>query len=182
MDDWYTLTAKIKANAWRQEDGKPDQHLSMLLRDRRALLETAAGKIAALAECLRQENLRSLKHTLIYTTDKGPSQLEEVNRLLGANGILFHQLTADETSNRELTKRLIRSFQDGEIQVLTAKRVLDERSQYPANLQSIHPRQHHSRASVDSAARAAIAHARKSGRRTARFTISSPFPGKQTTD
>lgn len=126
MDDWYALTAKIKANAWRQEDGKPDQHLSMLLRDRRALLETAEGKIAALAECLRQENPRSLKHTLVYTTDKGPSQLEEVNRLLGASGILFHQLTAEETSNRELTKRVIRSFQDGEIRVLTAKRVLDE--------------------------------------------------------
>jgi superfamily II DNA or RNA helicase/HKD family nuclease len=126
MDDWYALTAKIKSSSWRQEDGKPDQYLSMLLRDRRALLETAAGKLAALAQCLRQENLRNLKHTLIYTTDKGPSQLEEVNHLLGNCGILFHQLTAEETSNRELTKRILRSFQEGEIQILTAKRVLDE--------------------------------------------------------
>src|SRR5207247_4952596 len=40
MDDWYALTEKIKANAWRQKEGKPDEHLAMLLRDRRAVLET----------------------------------------------------------------------------------------------------------------------------------------------
>lgn len=126
MDDWYALTEKIKANAWRQKDGRPDEHLAMLLRDRRALLETAAGKIETLRECLAQEDTRSLKHTLIYTTDKQPAQLEAVNRLLTEKGILFHQLTAQETADRELTSRVIKSFQEGEIQVLTAKRVLDE--------------------------------------------------------
>jgi len=126
MDDWYDLTAKIKANAWREQEGKPDAHLSMLLRERRAILEMAAGKVDALAACLRKENLRALKHTLIYCTDKGPDQLESVNRLLSEQGILFHQLTAEETADRELTKRIIQSFQEGEVQVLTAKRVLDE--------------------------------------------------------
>lgn len=126
MDQWYDLTAKIKANAWREEDGKPDAHLSMLLRERRAILEMAEGKVGALAACLQKENLRTLKHTLIYCTDKGPSQLEAVNRLLSGQGILFHQLTAEETADRELTKRIIQSFQEGEVQVLTAKRVLDE--------------------------------------------------------
>jgi superfamily II DNA or RNA helicase len=68
----------------------------------------------------------SLRNTLVYTSDKGPEQLEAVNRLLGQKSILYHQLTAEETADREQTKRIIRSFQDGEIQVLTAKRVLDE--------------------------------------------------------
>jgi superfamily II DNA or RNA helicase/HKD family nuclease len=126
MDDWYDLTAKIKANAWRLKEGKPDERLSMLLRDRRAILETAEGKITALAECLLKEDVRSLKFTLVYASDKAPRQLEEVNNLLKERGILFHQLTAEETSNRDLTKRVLRSFQEGEIQVLTAKRVLDE--------------------------------------------------------
>jgi superfamily II DNA or RNA helicase len=40
--------------------------------------------------------------------------------------LLFHQLTAEETADRAKTRRIIRGFQDGEIQVLTAKRVLDE--------------------------------------------------------
>src|SRR5690606_25687224 len=39
MDAWLELTAKIKANAWRSQGGKPDDYLTKLLRDRRALLE-----------------------------------------------------------------------------------------------------------------------------------------------
>lgn len=126
MDEWYELTEKIRANAWRDDNGKPDEYLSKLLRDRRALLETAEGKVASLARLLADENLTGLRHTLIYTTDKAPAQLEQINRLLESKGLLFHQLTAAETSDREKTRRIIRSFQDGEIQVLTAKRVLDE--------------------------------------------------------
>jgi len=126
MEDWFDLTGKIKQNAWRSGDGKPDTYLAKLLRDRRALLETAAGKVVALKKLLDEEDAGSLRHTLVYTSDKGPEQLDAVNQLLGQKSILYHQLTAEETADREQTKRIIRSFQDGEIQVLTAKRVLDE--------------------------------------------------------
>lgn len=126
MDEWFALTAKIKANAWRQECGKPDEYLSKLFRDRRALLENAKNKIASLDEILRHEDLKKLRHTLIYSSDKAPVQLEQVNALLNAHGVLFHQLTYEETSNREKTSRIIQSFQEGTLQVLTAKRVLDE--------------------------------------------------------
>lgn len=126
MGEWFDLTGKIKQNAWRSEGGKPDEYLAKLLRDRRALLETASGKISMLRKLLEDEDTRALLHTLVYTSDKGPEQLENVNRLLRSKNILFHQLTADETASRDQTKRIIRSFQDGEIQVLTAKRVLDE--------------------------------------------------------
>ena len=40
--------------------------------------------------------------------------------------LLYHQLTAEETASRDKTKRIITAFQSGELQVLTAKRVLDE--------------------------------------------------------
>ncbi len=126
MGEWFDLTGKIKQNAWRGEDDKPDDYLAKLRRDRRALLETASGKIAKLRELLDKEDAGKLRHTLVYTSDKGPAQLDNVNRLLRDKNILFHQLTAQETANRDRTKRIIRSFQDGEIQVLTAKRVLDE--------------------------------------------------------
>ena len=85
-----------------------------------------ASKIATLRGLLDKEDTGSLRHTLVYTSDKGPDQLDNVNRLLRDKNILFHQLTAEETASRDQTKRIIRSFQDGEIQVLTAKRVLDE--------------------------------------------------------
>ena len=75
---------------------------------------------------LDEEDTGSMRHTLVYTSDKGPDQLNSVNLLLRQKNILFHQLTAEETASREQTKRIITSFQDGEIQILTAKRVLDE--------------------------------------------------------
>ena len=126
MVEWYDLTAKIRANAWRQDRGKPDDYLTKLLRDRRAILETAGNKLAALEAALGHEDLRTLRHTLIYATDKSPQQLEAVNALLKAHGLLFHQLTYKETADREETARIIRSFQEGTLHVLTAKRVLDE--------------------------------------------------------
>ena len=126
MDEWFNLTGKIKQNTWRSEDGKPDEYLAKLLRDRRALLEMAMGKVAILSDLLEKEDTDGLQHTLVYTSDKGPDQLDRVNRLLSRRNILFHQLTAEETANRDQTNRIIKSFQDGEIQVLTAKRVLDE--------------------------------------------------------
>ena len=126
MDEWYALTAKIKANAWRQEDGGPDEYLTKLLRDRRALLENAENKIAALEKALIREDLRTLRHTLIYASDKAPQQLDAVNALLKKHGVIFHQLTHVETANRDKTARIIHSFQEGTHRVLTAKRVLDE--------------------------------------------------------
>ena len=126
MDEWFELTGKIKQNSWRSEDGRPDEYLSKLLRDRRALLETASGKILKLGALVDEEDVGNLHHTLIYTSDKGPDQLDNVNELLRNKNVLYHQLTAEETGNREETKRITKSFQDGEIQVLTAKRVLDE--------------------------------------------------------
>ena len=126
MGKWHELTEKIKANAWRSEHEEPDEYLTKLLRDRRAILETAENKIAALEAALMCENVQTLRHTLIYASDKAPQQLDAVNALLKAHGVLFHQLTYEETANRDNTKQIIRSFQEGTLRVLTAKRVLDE--------------------------------------------------------
>ena len=128
MEEWYDLTEKIGKNAWRQEDpNADDEYLMKLLRDRRALLENAENKIAALEEVLtRREDLTKLRHTLIYTSDKAPQQLIDVNALLNKHGVLFHQLTHKETPDRKKTAQIIQSFQEGTLQALTAKRVLDE--------------------------------------------------------
>ena len=127
MDKWHALTEKIGKNAWRQEDpDADDEYLMKLLRDRRALLENAENKITALEQVLTRENLQKLRYTLIYTSDKAPQQLKDVNALLNKHGVLFHQLTHEETGNREETNRIIKSFQEGTLGILTAKRVLDE--------------------------------------------------------
>lgn len=127
MEEWYELTEKIGKNAWRQENGDDDEYLLKLLRDRRAILENAENKIVVLENALTQrEDFDRLRHTLIYTSDKAPQQLKDVNALLNKNGVLFHQLTHKETPDRKKTAQIIQSFQEGTLQALTAKRVLDE--------------------------------------------------------
>ena len=126
MDEWRAISAKIRQNAWRAEDGSGDDYLNKLFRDRRLLLEMAVNKLTKLEELIDEKEAASLRFTLIYTSDKGPSQLERVNDLLNRRGVLFHQLTAAETADRAQTERILRSFQSAEIRVLTAKRVLDE--------------------------------------------------------
>ena len=128
MEEWYELTEKIGKHAWRQEDpDTDDEYMMKLLRDRRALLENAENKIAALETVLTQrEDFNQLRHTLIYASDKAPQQLKDVNALLNKHGILFHQLTHEETPDRKKTAQIIQSFQEGTLRILTAKRVLDE--------------------------------------------------------
>lgn len=126
MDTWHEITSKIKENFWRNTDTGPDDFLSKLYRDRRKLLETAENKLIKLNQLLDEQNLKEIKHTLIYATDKAPTQLEDINSMLNQKGVLFHQLTAEETSQREKCAEIIKNFQDGKIQILTAKRVLDE--------------------------------------------------------
>ena len=128
MEVWYDLTEKIGKNAWRQEDpNADDEYLMKLLRDRRALLENAENKIAVLEDVLTQrEDFNQLRYTLIYASDKAPQQLKDVNALLNKHGVLFHQLTHEETRGREKTAQIIQSFQEGTLRILTAKRVLDE--------------------------------------------------------
>ena len=128
MDEWYDLTEKIGKNAWRQENVDiDDEYLLKLLRDRRALLENAENKIVVLEDVLtQQEDFNRLRHTLIYASDKAPQQLKDVNALLNRHDVLFRQLTYVETADHKKTSEIIRSFQEGTLQVLTAKRVLDE--------------------------------------------------------
>ncbi len=127
MERWHELSARIRANAWRlDQDSSEDNYLTKLLRDRRAILEVADNKIAKFEEVLDREELANLKHTLIYTSDKAPKQLEKVNDLLNSRGILFHQLTYQETGDRHQTREILQSFQRGDLRALTAKRVLDE--------------------------------------------------------
>ena len=126
LERWYAITDSIRKNRWREKDGSPDSYLNKLYRDRRAILENAENKVAVLSALLESEPDEDLRHTLVYTSDKDPTQMDQVNKLLDKRGLLYHQLTHEETRDRELTARILESFQRGGLSVLTAKRVLDE--------------------------------------------------------
>jgi superfamily II DNA or RNA helicase len=126
MDEWRELSDEIGKLAWKIEAGLEDERLEHLLLKRRRVLETARAKIARLDGLLDDGDLRRMRFTLIYGTDKDPKQLEAVNDLLHEKHARFHQLTAEETRDKDRTGRILQLFQAGEIQILTAKRVLDE--------------------------------------------------------
>ena len=125
-DRWLELTEKIKrVTSWHDDEDR-SEYIEKLLRDRRLILEAAHNKMDMLERLLESAGLRSLQNTLIYATDKNPDQLNAVNALLRRRGVLFHQLTAQETRDQRTMRRIIKSFQSGAMRVLTAKRVLDE--------------------------------------------------------
>ena len=126
MLEWKDVSEKIRRLSWKRDLGEGDEYLNSLYIKRRRILETASSKIHRLKEKLVGYGPRKIKHTLIYATDKDPEQLKQVNQTLSSLGVLFHQLTAEETGSPKKAQRIISSFQDGNLQVLTAKRVLDE--------------------------------------------------------
>lgn len=126
MDTYKDLTEQISRLSWKLEQGIKDAQLDSLLRKRRLVVETAAGKLGRLGELLDAIGARNLRHELIYATDKDPDQLNAVNAMLSARGVLFHQLTAEETGDRRMTADILSGYQAGTLQALTAKRVLDE--------------------------------------------------------
>lgn len=126
MAQWHEISEKIAQLSWKIQAGEKDPYLDSLFLARRRVLETAAAKIDALEGLLAEVGPRNLQYCLIYATDKDPTQLQAVNDLLNSEGVFFHQLTSDETSNPKKSKQILDSFQEGKLQVLTAKRVLDE--------------------------------------------------------
>jgi len=127
MEEYYKLCAEIR-KLYARLGASANDSLTVKRKQmrRRAILESAVGKIGVLRRALVTQDLAAIRHTLIYATDKNPEQLNEVNFLLRSLGISFHQLTQAETQDAELVADIIGRFRAGHIQVLTAKRVLDE--------------------------------------------------------
>ena len=57
---------------------------------------------------------------------KKPEQLQYINEILTSKKQKFHQVTQAETSNKKLLKSIVSDFNDGNLNVLTSMRVLDE--------------------------------------------------------
>ena len=126
-DEWAELTYKIKKLSYAAElpNGSNEKELwQTLCIKRRRVVESASGKVFLLASNLNDKD--KIKRTLIFCTDKDPKQLKQVNELLNDRQVNFHQITAEETSNKRKLAELINGFDSDELKVLTSKRVLDE--------------------------------------------------------
>jgi len=122
------LTRKLRRAGWVGSAGNFEfnDQVQQLLIKRRAVLEQAEGKLAALEHLLTETGTRQIHHSLVYASAKGHRQLERINKILTRLGIYFHQLTAEENAQPRLAADILRAFAIGRLQVLTAMRVLDE--------------------------------------------------------
>lgn len=126
-DAYRALSERIRKHIARHGGINPnDVQLTILLNQRRLILETAAGKLTALAALIDEAPPESIRRSLFYATDKDPRQLGEINALLWSRRIRAHQITEAETSRGRLMSATMNAFASGVLHALTAKRVLDE--------------------------------------------------------
>lgn len=122
------LGEKIRRQVARSggEIRKEDTQLTILLNQRRLILETAESKLTTLARLLDEAGPESVRRTLFYATDKDPQQLTDVNEILRRRRIRAHQITEAESSRGRLMSATMSAFANGVLHALTAKRILDE--------------------------------------------------------
>jgi superfamily II DNA or RNA helicase len=127
LAEWRRLTTKI-TKLLRFSDGddpEMEQRLQLLRIKRRRVLELAAQKLPAFDAQLAAKG-PSISRTLAYATDKDPNQLVRMHDVIQSRHLTYHQVTAVETASGRLAEKLLEEFGRGQLQLLTAKRVLDE--------------------------------------------------------
>lgn len=127
-DNFYAISKKIKKLSFAATLDKESEEFKLwsnLCIQRRRVIETAENKINIFARAFLSEKSGNA-FTLIFCSDKEPEQLLQLNNFLKKNFINYHQITSKETSKPELLAKVIQDYNEGLLQVLTSKRVLDE--------------------------------------------------------
>lgn len=134
VDKWTELTEQLARAGFEADDtGQevvPTKRGERLLRQRRAVLEQAEAKVGVLEGLLYEMGPSSVQRCLVYCSAKPlvveeTRQIEQANEMLSRLGVISHQFTSEETTNRTASK-LLEAFGRGDYQVLTAMKVLDE--------------------------------------------------------
>jgi superfamily II DNA or RNA helicase len=112
-----------------------DEGLTALLVRRRSIVENASDKIRVFREIVQQLPDKSLG--LVYTSSKNPAQLDAAIATLASLNVAAGRVTEKESGNRAIFDSLIEAFVDGSIDMLVAKRVLDEGVDIPSVRQAI---------------------------------------------
>lgn len=140
IEEYQRLTAKIgRLSASRSEDIAlaDDPALQQALFARARLVGTAQQKLNVLVDLLNRES--RVSHTLVYCSDGstgiGPGEGERhvdaaTERIRSKCGLTVERFTARESQSER--EHLLERFKEGEIDVLTSIRCLDEGVDVPA--------------------------------------------------
>lgn len=102
-----------------------EERVKQLLIQRRGIIEVAVSKQSLLRRVLEHRGPPDLHHVLIYTSSKNEAQFNGVRDTLSDLDIVTRTVTQFETGTAQLD-RDIAAFRAGDVQVLLAKKVLDE--------------------------------------------------------
>ena len=101
--------------------------MERLYSKRANLIYKAENKIPQFIQDIKEEDLPNLKHTLVYCA---PGEIDIIVKKLYELGLKVSKFNA-EIKNKEREK-LLKMFDEGQIQVLVAIRCLDEGVDIPA--------------------------------------------------
>ena len=127
LEEFLDLTAQIGrkvAAAGGNFGDVDDEILTALLVRRRSIVENAADKMRVFREVVRSLSDKSL--CLVYTSSKNPAQLELAIETLASLNVAAARITEKESGNRAEFESIIDAFVSGALDMLVAKRVLDE--------------------------------------------------------
>jgi superfamily II DNA or RNA helicase len=108
-----------------------DQRLESLIRQRGEIIENAENKIRALDQVLSSESTENLRKSIVFCSSKRKDQIDRVHEVLRERRLVYRQVTQDESGNAKLLDKIISDFKSGSIDVITAKKVLDEGANIP---------------------------------------------------
>ncbi len=131
LEEFKRLTRRI-VTAHHGGANDDDDNLRKLLIARRRIIETSVAKIGLLRSVLKRRGPRALRHALIYASAKNPEQFDEVGRVLTELNIKWAPVTQETTAKPRSLRRTLEDFEQGFLQVLLAKKVLDEGVDIPS--------------------------------------------------
>lgn len=106
------------------EDKKSIEELN---RKRSLILSKAKDKLEKLIDLLKKEDIKELEHTLIYCA---PGDIDKITKIVADLGIRVYRFDS-RVENSERTK-ILKRFDEGDIQVLVAIKCLDEGVDIPS--------------------------------------------------
>lgn len=128
LEEYRQLSRKL-ARVAHNEDVE-DEIRERIAQKRANIVKSAENKYERLQSAL--DRLDPVDHLLVYTN---PEQLEYVQEILNADGLIQHKFTYHEDSGER--ERILNGFEDGEYDALVAMKCLDEGVDVRATKQAI---------------------------------------------
>ena len=126
LAEFEALSRRIGAALAAESEDDEESPLQALLIARRRIIETATSKIDLVRAVLQRRRPGNLAHALIYASAKNPGQFERIGALLTELDVKWAPVTQETTRTPKRLEQILDAFGEGAIQVLLAKKVLDE--------------------------------------------------------